>query len=194
MLLVASITLKVKSDNLTMLKQFIYTALLAQLFNFNIFSIETIGSLASLLSIILNSISFKFIPKLIQTKQAQLINLPISALSTITAFIWLVFAVNTDDFYFGLSQGLSTVFNFIMVLFYYWATDVINESQTPILNQVMQLLIAFFMMFSSQQKLVSTQLINIQHSAEAIVQIKQMDLSILKDKQSKAPRKRINET
>ena len=126
MLVVVTITLNVKQDQ-AKFKQLIFTLMLTQIFNFDLLSVETCGSMATASSITLNSISFKFIPKLIETKQASLINLPIMALSSLTAFIWLVFASLTNDFYFGFSQGLSFIFNLIMVMFYYWATGDINE-------------------------------------------------------------------
>jgi hypothetical protein len=167
MIVIVAITLSVKEDN-AKFKQLLFTLFIAQLFNLDLLSVETCGTMATISSITLNSISFKFIPKIIETKQASLINLPISALSSLTAFIWLIFAVLTHDLYFGVSQGLSFVFNLVMVLFYMWATDDIDET-TPVLNGIMRILISIFLVFTSKKKLVDTELIKIQHTAEAIL-------------------------
>lgn len=102
MLLIVVIYLSVKpSDSKT--RMLVVSLLMVQTLNFEVLSVEVCGTLAMMSSCILNGACVKFIPKIIHDKQKNLINLPISVLSSVACFIWLLQATLTKDYYFGLS-------------------------------------------------------------------------------------------
>ena len=78
-----------------------------------------------------------------------MINLPIATVSVVNSCIWFTFAFLTQDLFFAVSQGLAVLFNGIQLLFFYWATDVINDIEYPGLMNLINYLILFFKIFMS---------------------------------------------
>jgi hypothetical protein len=54
------------------------------------------------------------------------------------------------------------------VLFHYWAAGVIDETATPRLNSLVQLLIACVRLFTGSKKLVNRELFRVTHHARAV--------------------------
>lgn len=90
----------------------------------------------------------------------------------ICSLTWLIISVIEKDIYFGVSQGLAALSNFIQAMFYLWASESINENDSPRLFTVMTYAVMIVEMCVDTKRIANTKLFKIQHKVDAILNIK----------------------
>lgn len=145
-----TIYLSVKPDS-SSIQQFFTTVLISQIFNFDLIQMSMCGALGTLSSIASNMISLSLMPQVIKTRDVSCINLPLAIISCINLGIWCIYAIIVGDPFMTVSQFLGFWFNFIQIMFYFWAKQVITHKDTPFTWFFMKHIIAFFSMFKTQQ-------------------------------------------
>lgn len=129
-IILTAIHLSVKPES-SLIKQFFFTILVSQIFNFDLVPVTICGSLGTVASIMTNVISLTFMPHVIQTRDVSGINMLMTVINIANLSIWECYAVLRGDPFMTLSQFLGLNFNIIIVMFYLWAKNKINSQDTP---------------------------------------------------------------
>ena len=79
------------------------TALVSQIFNFDLLPMGLCGALGTLSSIACNGIALSFMPEVIRTRDVSAINLPIAMVAAFNAGVWLSYAILKGDPFFTVS-------------------------------------------------------------------------------------------
>ena len=157
-IILTTIYLSVKPKAM-LIQQFFATVLISQIFNFDLLPVSMCGTLGTVSSVLCNGISLSQMPEVIKTRDVSGINLGLSIMSVINLFIWFLYAYVKGDPFMTVSQFLGTVFNGVVLMFYFWATQQITSQDTPVTWFFMKRLIAFFKLFGEknigQRELVS---------------------------------------
>ena len=147
-IILATIYLTVKPKG-HLIQQFFTVVLVSQIFNFDLLPMSMCGLLGTLASIATNGVNLSCMTDVIKTRDVSGINLPLTVISTINTTIWFLYAYTKGDPFMTMSNSISTIFNSIQLMFYFWAVMVINPRDTPLTMYAMKHLINFFMMFSN---------------------------------------------
>ena len=124
------IYISVKPES-SLMRQLFGTIVICQIFNFDLLSISSTGTLGTVVSILSNLIGVAVVPGVIETRDTSGFNMPLIYINIFNLLIWFTYAVVRGDVYMSTSQGLGLLFNLVQALFYHWAIGNINARDTP---------------------------------------------------------------